>query len=362
MAYDQASLDNYFRVSSVGGQSRPIGDNMYGINHLKAPTRTELSKRSQGFVFFTRPLLNLQEENIQNSGFFYPLLKNDPYSVQRYIRCLLDPRIAYGFGIAGNKYKLECPLLDNELIFMALATNTCKTITGWPEKVTPTTTSDENDFGVSHVIADGINDLNGVYDLTATFSSIYTDPLMRVFSYLQQYMSDVRRGVLQPYIDAIIEDYLDYTLGIYRFTMDRTRTIITDMAQVSKAIPQNDPTAKIFDYNHALPYSESPSEFTISFKAEGIYYNDPIIVRNFNDAVSIGKPAMSDDERHLKMKQIPQEMSPYFNFRGYPHINTATNELEWWVDAADYEYIVTAINGRPAFDEDYDDLTQGETI
>lgn len=334
------SLDNLFRTTRLGSISKAIGDNLYGINHTRQPAYLEYTKRNMGFTFFTRPQLNFQEENIQNAGIYYPLLSRHPASMQRYVRCMLDPRLIYGY----NGYRITCPHLDNQLPFIPPATNNLKIVTGWPEKVMPMFVADDNDFGVGYSMVDGISDLLNVYDLDATFRSHYGDPLLRTFSYLMQYQSDVRSGILVPYPDTLAENRLDYTLGMYRFLFDRTGTYITDMVHVSKMIVQNDPTARLFDFNNEKVYTDQTEEFTIKFKVEGIYYNNPITVRNFNDLVTAFNPSMSNAERPNAMTKLTPDLANFFRNRGYPRIEPHTNELEWWIPNNLYSAVTDTLN------------------
>lgn len=344
MIFTEASLNDYQRASDYGSETHAIGDNLYGINHRRTPSFLPKTKKFQGFTFFTRPQLNLQTDNLANSSVWYPLLHKDPYSMQRYVRCMLDPRIIHGWGAIGTPlHSLECPIIDNKMAFIPPVTNNIVSATGWPEKVVPTFTSDETDFGATWSCVDGITDLYGKHDIDFTFDSHYGDPLMRVFSYLTQYQSDVRRGMLQPYPDMIVENVLDYTLGIYRLILDKSTNKVVDLVWVPKAIIQNDPTGRIFDFQNKAAYSEETNQFTIKMLCEGIRYNVPIIVHCFNSVVKIFNPDMEDDVRESKMMIIPPMYANYFRNRGYPRINPNDDSLEWWIDAVTGNQVLDAI-------------------
>ena len=118
------SIDDYFHTSNIGSIQRAIGNNSYGINATQVPGAVPRNRVTQGYVFFTRPQLNLQADNLRNDRHFYRLLTEDYLSIPRSIRALLDPRICIGYNFKTNSIPpLQAPLIDNELAFIPWLTN-----------------------------------------------------------------------------------------------------------------------------------------------------------------------------------------------------------------------------------------------
>jgi hypothetical protein len=88
--------DWYRQVSNLGALDQAITNSLYGINHQDVPSRIPHNKEHRGYVFFTRPQLNLSTGNLRNVRALNPFLTKEPLSVQRFARCTLDPRLARG--------------------------------------------------------------------------------------------------------------------------------------------------------------------------------------------------------------------------------------------------------------------------
>ena len=126
------NLDGFIETTQpFGSIEKAIGNTLYGLNHRKVKNITPKNRDMYGYVFFTRPQLKLTDENIKNYRPFYNLLTNKKSSIQNYIRNILDPRLK------------DCPIVDEKLAFIPILTNTVKTVSGWPDKVSPTFTSKE---------------------------------------------------------------------------------------------------------------------------------------------------------------------------------------------------------------------------
>ena len=101
------TLDAFYRITqTLGSQQLALSNNLYGINHQGVKGVVPDNHDSYGLVFFTRPLLNLTSENIRNVRQLYSLLTTKAYSMQNYVRNMLDPRLEkYSEGKALADYK-----------------------------------------------------------------------------------------------------------------------------------------------------------------------------------------------------------------------------------------------------------------
>lgn len=332
------SLDDYFQTTPLGSIERAIGENLYGINHQQIPSAVPSNKDMYGLTFFVRPQLNLQSDNIRNERLFYPLLSSNATSMQRFVRCMLDPRLIYGYG----KGKLvvpgiPCPLVDNQQAFITVLTNDLLSISGWPDLALPTFKSDRGLYNEVYMQADGLVKNYDNYSITASFRNTRGDPILYMFYIWLHYQALVFEGTLVPYPDFIVENELDYNTRIYRLVLDSTKTYVKKIGACGVAQPVSVPTASFFDFNSDKPYNDQNKDISIQFECIGAIYQDDILIDEFNKTVQIFNPSMRDDARGTAMVKMPKALAPLFKNRGYARINPQDYELEWWIDKDLYE-------------------------
>ncbi len=337
-AYIQYSLDDYFQSTPIGSIDRAIGNSLYGMNHQQIPAMVSSNWDLYGFTFFTRPQLNLQSDNVRNIRQFYPLLTGNPASMQRFVRTTLDPRLIIGYNVpinvGGSTYSvppISCPVTDNTMAFMSVLTNNLNSISGWPDITAPTFTSKSGLYNQAFSHVDGTSRSYETFDIDATFRNTRGDTILYLFYVWLWYQSMVFEGYMVPYLDFIAENEIDYNTRIYRLVLDQTRTYVKKIA-ATIAFPISVPMSAFFDFNKEKPYNDQNADFTIRFRCNGVNYMDDIIVYEFNKAVGIFNPNMTDQYRTNTMVKIDKSLLNIFNNRGYPYIDENTYELQWWVD------------------------------
>lgn len=355
------TLDKFYRTTqvSIGSVSRPIANNLYGINHRNLKGAVPENRDSYGLTFFTRPALNLSRANLANIRKFYSLLTTNPNSVHAYVRCMLDPRISrmgeFQADVSVNnnflatqeekaivkklrdKYfgsTFRCPLVDEKLAFIPVLTNNLKSLSGFPDIVMPTYTTKEGLKREQWSIADGMIDIYEAYDIDCTFRNIKDEPIILLFETWLRYMAMVFEGMMSPYFDFIIENEIDYMTRIYRLVLDESKTFVKKMGATGVAFPVNVPNGKFFDYDDTEKYNNNNKDISIRFKCLGAEYNDDILVKEFNTCTLIFNPELGNEINSGKLNnyvKIPFNMLEYFNYRGYPLIDKNTLELCWYI-------------------------------
>lgn len=326
-----STLDNYFENTPIGSIQRAIGNNLYGIDHRKVKNAVPLNKDLYGYTFFVRPQLNLQAANIRNERRLYSLLSEESMSIQRHIRTLLDPRLFQS--------DLKCSLTDNEQAFIPMLSNNLISISGWPDITAPTYTSKAGLYNEGYSQVDGIAKYYETFDIDTTFQNTKGDPVTYLFYVWLYYSTLVFEGKLTPYIDFITENELDYTTRIYRIVTDRRRKVVTKIIATGACFPITVPVGIFGDYNKSKPYIEQ-QDISIRFRCMGAEVFDDILLKEFNKTVEIFNTGMIDDEdRESNMMVIPPEYLSYLNHKGYPYINTESNELEWWIRISEFEKV-----------------------
>lgn len=347
------TADDLFSSTGIGSLDKAIGLNTYGINYQQAPTLAPRNKEQPGYVFFTRPQLNMQRDNIANLRDFYNLLSDDPLSQERVVRGLLDPRLAAGYKYLDTIAPvITSPLVDNENCFIPQLTNNCMTLTGWPEQVMTFQRSKEDVYRGTHTQPNGIARINQSFTLSGTFRNTVGDPLMKLIHYWIHYMSAVTTtGQLRPYPDFEAMDIMDWNTRIYRIVLDAQRERVTKIYATGAATPSSNAISASADYNRDAPISDVNKDITISFECDGMIVLDPILYYTFNSVVSAFCIGMRDEYRAATMRKLSKLEQFYFKNVGYPRIDPQTSMFEVWVPAQLYD--AHASRMAPFLDEDY---------
>lgn len=359
----EASLDQ-IQTNMVGGsQLRAISNLLYGFNARHTKPVIPIPKDGVGYVFFTRPMLNLSDRNITNSiRKLFSLLEGDDKSFNRYVRMMLDPRLFRG--------AMSSPFVNNSHGFIPLLTNTVTNVSGWLDLEPGIHTSTAGGYGEEQSYVDGpIND-KMAYDLTCTFRTLHGHPHLYLFAMWVYYQELVSEGVINPRIPWIFENEIDYNTRIYRLNTDVTKQFLTGIACCGASFPVNIPTGQVFDFDIDKPLNGANNEMSFRFRAMGFRFNDDLIKLEFNQTQALFNPAMRDLLRHdyenitkgnvseavtrrrtdkifsmpgLGITKVPHHLAAVtagsysnnvynkVNFNMYPYINLATDEIEWWV-------------------------------
>jgi len=337
------NIHDFMEGNGLENSLKVVTDTLYGFNHTKQIPMLPSNKDYNGYTFFTRPQLNLTDDNIRNIRGFYKFLSNSQYSSERLVRLLLDPRLAYGMDT--DLYKqtsLDSPLVDKYNVFLPVLSNTLETLSGWPDIVTPTYTSAPGLRKEQWAMVDGAYSIYDVFELTATFKNFAGEPTGQLFELWNRYPSLVFEGLLNVYNDFLLANEFDYNTRIYRFITDESGRFIKKSATTGASFPTGEATGKVFDFNRNTSYSDQTKSITTKFISAGAVYNDDISLLEFNTAVATFNPMVAmylkGNKKLSNLEKIPYDLLPAFNNRGYPVINLDTNELEWLIDKTSPSY------------------------
>lgn len=348
--------------NSVDRSNTNNTDNAWGINHRQVPLALQQSMDNYGLVFFTRPQLNLTDANIRGVRKFSRLLTDNTKSVQRMVRCLLDPRLQYNIGAdsEGNggeddyitQKMIHCPLVDHRQAFIPFFTNNMVSLSGFPDLRAPTYSGKEGPYKEAYSFVDGPTDDYTEYDITATLRNIQGDPISALAYFWIHYQSKVHEGTdMRAYGDFIVNREIDYNTRIYRFVLDPSKRFIQRMACTGASYPYALNNGAFYDFDNSKPFNEASQSIQIPFKCLGAIYEDDIIIRSFNDVVSYFHTEMGSGNKIINkpnsatMIKVPVDQLFIFNHRGYPWINPDTYEIEWYVSREYYDSKMLAYQG-----------------
>lgn len=358
-----SSVDQYLENLPVGSIAKAIGNNLYGINHKQMGNAVPRSKDMYGFTFFTRPQLNLTKMNLSNYRGFYSMMTDNDMSYQKYTRLMLDPRI-----VSSKEQGASSPFVDPLNPFIPLLTNNVTSVSGWPDISAPTYTTETGLYGQESGFVDGVTNHYESFDLDVSFKNFKGNPLIYFFHVWVKYETLVFEGVLNPYLDMITENEIDYNTRIYRLILDQNKKYVTYIGSTGASFPLNVPTGSIFDFSTDTPYNTKNEEISIRFRSFGFIAFEDILKLKFNQTVALFNPNMrailKSDFNNLNQEAVARESetilhkvhgSSYvkvphsvamggdmydvglagisLNHRCYPYINLVTNELELWTDS-----------------------------
>jgi len=325
VGYLTSLLSRVSMEQALGTTDARFADLMWGLNRRQqgnaVPTNTDI----QGLTFFTRPNLNLSYDNLGQVRQLTHLLSRAENTYQRAIRLLLSPDLTSDSGLVSPG------LVDSNMPFIPLLSNTLISCTGWPDLVANAYISQEGVAKETWMMNDSNVRINGHYTLNCNFQNIKGDPITTLFHAWLIYMGAVYVGEMVPWPYCIVENEIDYMTRVYRLVLDVTGTYVQKWACCGVAMPSSLNIGASFNYSRDNPMTDEVNQISMSFDCVGAIYNDPLVLEEFNSAVYKFNPQMEDASRSSYFQKLTPAERPLFNYTGYPRINETTQELEWWV-------------------------------
>ena len=336
------SLNSYTQNTAFAGYGEGITRTLRGINHRHTGEFVPPNKDHQGFVFFTRPQLNLSRGNLGNVRTFMELATDIPNSFERYIRCMLDPRVAVKTPYGAAE---KCDLIRNKNAFITVLTNRIKTLSGIPDIQTQSHVTKQGLMGEEWGAVDSAPNNLGSYTVSASFKDFYGNAIFKLMRYWVLYPAYVKINQMVKYPDYILSNRLDYNTRIYRLKMDTQCVKVTGIWCCGAAYPETVPSGNFYDFNKEAAYEDVEQDQSYSFKCFGSFSDEAILMDEFNKAgicfnSSMHPRVLAQGPSVSKLVKIPPQYLNLFNNDGYPRINLFTRELEWYIEIETYQALV----------------------
>jgi hypothetical protein len=284
---------------------------------------------NHGFTFISRPHLNMRLGNVRANSYLNFLNTLNPASPAFAIRCLLDPDFAHANAVTASK----STLFDIRNPFIPILTNRLKSMSGWPDMVMETETTEGGFFSENITLPIGWDNLNKSYDLTLTFSDVKGGYILALFFAWFIWIDAARKGnnvvAYQKYIE---ERRMCFTFSIYRFLLDETGHYITKWAKATGTFPLSVPMGAYFNFDKSTPYAFEGQNLSIPVKVAGrIEYMKPEVFTDFNILVhkycpNVTKSSMCAIVNNTDMKVVNNKIIPYID------LSSGKNELVWMAD------------------------------
>lgn len=318
-------IDNIARAVGAGAEYSRFAEVFYGLNRLPNLPGAPAHREMQGLVLFTRPHLNLSYDNIASVRTLSHLLTQDPTTYQFAVRMLLD-------HLTQKLSPVKTPLVDENFPYLTLLSNNCITMSPPPDIGVNVYSSPEGMMKEVWIMNDSIAEHNGRYDLTCTFNNMKGNALIMLFHAWLLYIGHIRVGPMRPHQIQVEMDEMDYFTRIERIKLDVSGRYVEQWFHTGAAMPTNISIGSGFAFNRMEPMEMENKEFSVQFACVGAVYNDPIQLFEFNIRIQRWNPRMSPDVRNNYYIKVPFAYRAATNYYGYPWINLATMELEWWIE------------------------------
>lgn len=299
------------------------GINKHGAMHL--PNNKEIS----GFVFITRPELNFSTTSLKQDRILSMLNTLDPSSMAFAVRCLLDTKFCKNHLEAAE----SCRLIDQRSPFILPLTNCLTGISGWPDYILDTETTEGGFFSEDLTFAKGSDELNKTYELTLTFRDLQGGVILSLLYLWIRTIGLMTKGRLMPYPDFIRHNRLCYTSSIYCFTLDPSLHCISKWAKATGCFPVSSPIGSVFNFNEGENTILASQNLSIPFTTNHISYMDPMILHEFNMITERFHPELANigkTDRTSSLMEVSRIAD--FNYIGLPHIDLVNgiNELKFY--------------------------------
>lgn len=355
------------RLSLITGQGLPqqrLSNALMGYNHRMANTPVPLHREYGGVTFITRPDFNLSEENISNSRRLSDMASQPRSSLDYSILAALDPDFELGFPDSSRtkngqqKSRFGTPFLpdipfDNLQAFIPLLSTQLMSLSGPPDNSVESWMSPEGLMREQWGVPDSIDEVNYGYSSSLSFNNTIGDPIMKLATVWLELMAGTKIGKFKPKIRNSIQRRVDFQSRAYTLRYDALGNILR-FNVICVMWPTNNNAGAMANVDNTKPLQDIDSTITLSWQCIGARYADPAYMDSFNQSVQLCNPDMMPDPRYDPSdpkneftpiglgnlrKLLPQEL-PYFNYYGYPHIDSWRRKLSWWVYQSDWDHVM----------------------
>jgi hypothetical protein len=314
------------QLDAIGSEENSFLNTMYGISPLQQGPIPLLASDDMTYVFFTRPDLNLSNENIIRDRHLTPLLNEAEESVQKYARMVLDPYWTEHNNIKSKIFNTYSP-------FINVFSNTIESLSGWPDEILESWISPNGMRKEQWGYADGINKIFYSFDLDMSFLNIADEPIPVIMDAWTTYMTNVRTGNMLPYYRNLSLRRIDYVSAIWVLVVSSNKRI----KKIARTIgyPVANPKGRSFNYTRNEKKTGLFKTFNTKFKCFGAEYNDPILPLEFNMLMSSFDPRVKNVlyNNGKDLVEIPERYKALSQFKGVPVIDLRYNTLEFMIDS-----------------------------
>jgi hypothetical protein len=330
----QEILDSALLEGTWPGWTAPMINSLRGLRIIgKGPAMMPLSDNTIGLPFFTRPQLNLSDDNISRSEKLVSLYGCGQNSMGAYVRGLLDERWA-----AGNKGII----LDNKMPFIVPFTQYLKTSNGFNDLQLSIDTSEPGLRSQVYQRVASKLEYNEVFTMNCNFYNPKPSIIQAIIQYWTDYISEVVSGDRQvsPRAWYLMGNRIDYDCRIYHLIMNKDSLFLEHIFATIQSIPTTYPAgalASIDNTSNSLR-GEGQDDFTVQFSSAAQRQDEWGLINAFNEHSYLYNPNLMPNVRNQFYRELSTQEYIANNFgENYPLIlpravdgNRSGMKLTWW--------------------------------
>ena len=264
-------IDAMYRASGLGGADSSTFNVFNGLNMLRGIPDLPQKRDRQPINFWTRPTMNLTHNNIRGIRRMSYLMNTDPNSLGNALRCLLMPLSYDPFKRARSK------IVDDNNVFMPLMTNTCLSLSGWPDEELEVQSTAQGIQKEQVSWADGKTGIKNAFSLTGTFQSLHSNPVMALLAVWIEYAARVYEGTMQPFHVMESNSMIDYVSRIYSVKLDDSGLFVRGLAMTGASFPTMNPIGADMNTDGSKHFSSENDVVSLTFHCDGCYYSGSLI-------------------------------------------------------------------------------------
>lgn len=354
-----AAWNDRIRLSlGIGLPGQRLTNSLMGFNHRMANNPLPTHREYGGITLVTRPDFNLTAANISNSRLLSDMASQPKSSLDYSILAALDPDFELGFSDPSRrsdgrvKSRFGVPFLpeipfDNLQAFIPLLSTQLQAFSGPPDNSVDNWLSNEGLMREQWGLVDSTDEINYAYSGSGTYNNPIGDPVMRLATVWLHWMGGLKTNRFKKKMRNSIQRRVDYQSRTYHIRYDALGNILRFVC-VPVMWPTNNNAGSMANIDNSKSLMDGLESVTINWQCIGARYNDPAYMDVFNDTVAMTNPDMLADPNYEdfvpigagSLRQLQPMELPFFNYYGYPHIDSWRRKITWWVYQADYEYVM----------------------
>lgn len=278
------------------------------FNHNSLPPNALMS----GYTFITRPKLCLHDVAVTKRSEFLPMNTDRVNTIGFASRCLLDTK----FCRDSSDRAATCKLINTRSPFLTPLQNGLVGISGYPDPMVETVTTEAGFHSEDHTFVTGYNQMNKTYDLTLDVRDPQGGPIMAILFYWLLFMGYQAKGMMPTYLEDVVQRVLNYTVSIYRFTVDPSRRWIQHYSKATGCFLKSIPLGAFFNFSDSQKYVTAAGNFSVNFIVNKLEYNKPEILAEFNTLMRRYDPGIEN--------RPSMSLATESNYEGLPYISTGS--------------------------------------
>lgn len=292
-------------------------------------------------IFFSRPKMHLDYFNMLLDRKMASLL-TDVDGIETYIRLMLDPMLHSVSYVKRNgnteKTYLKSGLINRHNPFIPILSNNLMSLSPPPDLAMNMWNMKPGMREETWGYVDSPPTIYKNFQLNAQFNPESSGALKRMLDTWVRYPALNRLDYMLPRQNELVGGRVDYNTAIYIFNLAPNKRKIMSWGRTI-ANPIVFPTGGQFAYNHEKTIQATPIDTV--FNCYGFEYNDPIILKEFNDLCGVFNPELRKKEikgiYRGNMVELDDSMLEACAEISVPYIDLNYFTLEWLANKNDLE-------------------------